>query len=177
MDDVRIVLTAPRTPLGAIIRLVTRSRVSHCLIEIPVWDKRMVAEARIGGVRLVPMKRAQHHVVQEFVCQFETRKGLIAIADTLGGRYDYAGLVVIAWWLVIRQWFKVKCRRTRYRSESVKCSELVAMFLRACNVSGAVESLPSELATPEDIRAFCMAHPVEFRELVAVCRNPDDVAG
>jgi len=165
--SVHIVLTAKHTLLGRIIRWVTHSQVSHCLIEIPVWGRRMVAEATIGGVRLVPMRRARHHVVYEFECQFDTRYGLEAIADSLGKRYDYVGLTVIAWWLMCKQWFHVKCARTRYRSEAVKCSELVAMFLRACRVSGAAAELPYELATPEDIRDFCADRPDLFAELAS----------
>jgi hypothetical protein len=164
MDDVRIVLTASKTPLGAVIRWITRSPVSHCMIEFPVWGRRMVAEARIGGVRMVPSIRARHHVVAEYRCKFGARAGLAAISDEMGARYDYEGLLVIAWALMLKEWFRVKVTRIRWQTSSVKCSELIAIFLRAAGV--AVEGeLPPELTTPEDIRDFCRAHGADFEAM------------
>jgi len=161
MDDVRIVLTASQTPLGAVIRWITKSPVSHCMIEFPVWGRRMVAEARIGGVRMVPSIRARHHVVAEYRCQFGARTGLAAISDEMGKRYDYEGLFVIAWALMLKEWFRVKVTRWRWRTAAVKCSELVAIFLREAGVAVAGD-LPPELTTPEDIRDFCRARPQDF---------------
>lgn len=161
MDDVRIVLTASKTPLGAVIRWITRSPVSHCLIEFPVWGRRMVAEARIGGVRMVPSVRARHHVVAEYRCKFGARAGLAAISDEMGQRYDYGGLLVIAWVFMLKEWLRVKVTRIRWKTSAVKCSELVAIFLRASGVAWAGE-LPRELTTPQDIRDFCLAHGEDF---------------
>jgi hypothetical protein len=161
MDDVRIVLTASRTPLGAVIRWVTKSPVSHCLIEFPVWGRRMVAEAGISGVRVVPSLRARHHVVAEYRCRFGARAGLAAIADEMGKRYDYGGLLVIAWVCILKAWFHVRVRRLRWRTSAVKCSELVAIFLFAAGVAKEGE-LSRELTTPADIQAFCRDHVADF---------------
>ena len=115
----------------------------------------MIAEATIGGTRLVPSKKSRHYVVVEYRCNFEVKDGLFEIADHLGSHYDYAGLIVIAWIKLTWRWFKNKVKKFQWKNDSIKCSELVAMFLQANNVEGA-EILNIELTTPDDILLFCV---------------------
>lgn len=152
MDDVRIVFTASKTPLGKLIRRITKSPVSHVMIEIPVWGRRMIVEATLGGTRLVPACRSRHHVVKEYMCNFEVKDGLFEIAEHLGDRYDYVGLLVIAWVKLTWSWFK--CKKFKWQNKSIKCSELVTMFLCASDVEGACD-LNVELTTPDDLLDFC----------------------
>jgi hypothetical protein len=126
----------------------------------------MVAEARVGGVRMVPAIRARHYVVEEYRCRFNARAGLAAVSDEVGARDDYGGLVVIMWMCMIREWFRIQVRRLRWRSRAIKCSELVAIFMYATGVAREGE-LPLELTTPADVRAFCRAHPLDFEEIGA----------
>ena len=154
MDDVRIVFTASNKPLGKIIRKITKSPVSHVMIEITVWGRRMIAEATLGGTRLVPSHKSRHHVVKEYMCKFDVREGLFEISNKLGTNYDYVGLFVIAWVKLSWSWFKDKYKKFKWKNKSIKCSELVAMFLKANNVAGA-ENFNFELTTPDDILDFC----------------------
>jgi len=165
MDDVRIILSASRTPLGSLIRWCTKSQVSHCMVEFPVWGRRMVAEARVGGVRIVPSTKARRHVVIEYRCRFPSRAGLAAISDEAGEKYDYSGLFVIGWAIIAAKWLRLSVKRWRWKSESIKCSELIVIFLRASGVKGA-ELLPMELTTPEDIRGFCQTQKSYFEVII-----------
>jgi hypothetical protein len=154
MDDVRIVFTASKTPLGKLIRRITKSPVSHVMIEIPVWGRRMIVESTLGGTRSVPSYRSRHHVVKEYICNFEVKDGLFEIAEHFGDHYDYTGLLVIAWVKLTWVWFKYKFKKFKWRNKAIKCSELVAMFLCASNVEGACD-LNVELTTPDDLLDFC----------------------
>ena len=165
MDDVRIIFTASKTPLGKLIRKITKSPVSHVMIEIPVWGRRMIAEATLGGTRLVPSYKSRHHVVKEYTCKFDVKGGLFEISDHLGSHYDYAGLIVIAWTKLTWKWFKSKLKTFKWENKSIKCSELVAMFLRANNIDGSSE-LNIELTTPDDILNFCDKNKRIFEEVV-----------
>jgi hypothetical protein len=164
MDDIRIIFTASKTPFGKIIRKITRSQVSHVMIEVSVWGRRMIAEATIGGTRLVPSYKSRHHVIKEYECKIDVQKGLFEISEHFGDKYDYAGLFVIAWVKLTYSWFKYKLKTFKWKNKSIKCSELVAMFLRANNVEGANE-LNVELTTPDDLLNFCVKNKNIFEEI------------
>jgi hypothetical protein len=164
MHDVRIIFTASKTPLGILIRKITKSDVSHAMIEIPIWDKRMIMEATLGGVRLVPSKKSKHHVVKEYQCQFDTKPGLIDISQKLGDHYDYAGLFVIIWAKIFWDWAKLRMRFLKWKNTSIKCSELVALFFQSCNLPDS-DKIVVELSTPEDIKDFCDEHQNLFVEI------------
>ena len=164
MDDVRIIFTASKTPLGVLIRKITKSPVSHVMIEIPVWSRRMIAEATIGGTRFVPSYRSRHHVVVEYKCNFEYKDGLCKIADELGSHYDYAGLFIIVFAKLTWRWFKNKLKNLKWDDKSIKCSGLVALFLKINRIDGS-ESFNIELVTPEDILEFCENHKDLFEKI------------
>lgn len=164
MDDVRIIFTASKTLFGALIRKITKSNVSHAMIEVPVWGKRMIMEATIGGVRLVPSQKSRHRVVKEYQCQFEAKPGLVGISQKLGEHYDYAGLFVIVWAKIFWDWVKLRMKILKWKNKSIKCSELVAMFLKFCEAKDS-DKLITELTTPEDIKDFCEEHSDLFKEI------------
>lgn len=164
-DDVRLVFTASRTWFGKLIRKLTKSQVSHVFVEFPVWDRRMVGEATVGGTRMVLADKARHNVVAEYRCTFPARPGLIEIARKLGTAYDYTGLFVAAWFQVAWKWLKLRIRAPRWSSRAIKCSELVAIFLRACGVSDVKYLENEEMVSPEDVRLFCAAHAHLFERI------------
>lgn len=164
-DDVRLVFTASQTWFGKLIRKLTKSQVSHVFVEFPVWDRRMVGEATVGGTRMVLASKARHDVVAEYRCAFPARSGLMEIARQLGTVYDYAGLFVAAWWSIIKNWLKLKLRAPKWRTKGLKCSELVVRFLRSCDIGDVKYLEQEELATPEDVRLFCAAHAHLFERI------------
>ena len=75
MHDVRIIFTASKTPLGVLIRKITKSDVSHAMIEVPIWGKRMIMEATLAQNAKKPqgfspgMNSQFNEVKQSFDCQ------------------------------------------------------------------------------------------------------------
>jgi len=135
------------------------------MVEFPVWGRRMVTEAQVGGVRIIPSTKARRRVVVEYRCRFPSRTGLAAISDEAGEKYDYGGLFVIGWAIIAAKWLRISVKRWRWKSSAIKCSELVVIFLQASRVTGA-ELLPMEMTTPEDIRSFCQEQKAYFEEVI-----------
>jgi hypothetical protein len=154
MDDVHIVFTATPTPLGALIRKITKSPVSHVMIEVSVWGKKMVAEATFHGTRFVPSKKFKRNVIREYLCKFDSTKGLSEIAGHFGTPYDFTGLFVIAWVKLLWAWFKYRFKKFKWKNKSIKCSELGVMFLKANELEG-VSDFNLELTTQDDLLVFC----------------------
>lgn len=154
MDNVHIVFTATQSPLGALIRKITKSPVSHVMIEFSIWDQKMIAEATFHGTRFVPSQKFKHNVIREYECNFDTSKGLSEIAGHFGTPYDFTGLFVIAWVKLLWSWFKYRFKNFKWRNKSIKCSELGVIFLKANNIEG-IDNFNLELTTPDDLLVFC----------------------
>lgn len=165
MDDVHIVFTATPTPLGALIRKITKSPVSHVMIEVSVWNKKMIAEATFHGTRFVPSKKFKRNVIREYKCKFNTDSGLSEIAGYFGTSYDFTGLFVIAWVKLLWSWFKYRFKNFKWRNKSIKCSELGVIFLNASNLDG-FENFNLELTTPDDLLVFCENNKKYFEVVV-----------
>lgn len=163
--EVRIVFTASNSWFGKIIRWVTHSKVSHVFIEFPVWDRRMVGEATVGGTRMVLAEKSRHNIIAEYTCLFETKPGLLGIASLLGTKYDYAGTLVIAWWEMLKDWFHTKLREPRWSSKSLKCSELVFIFLEECRSLPSEQRYARELVTPQNLLESCAKETTLFRRV------------
>lgn len=160
--DVRVVFTASKTFLGRWIRRLTQSKVSHAFLEYDssLWGGRWAAEATISGVRKVPAAKARHHVVCQYRVRFDPRPGLRMIAPLFGSAYDVTGILVFAWAIMLWRWFRVRMRRFTRNTKSQLCSELVARFLIASQVTGTANWDP-ERTSPEQIRHLCARHEGE----------------
>ena len=129
----KIILTASNYLVPRIIRKITRSRFSHCMIlyEDPVWGGEWVAEATIGGVRMVPAEKAMHHVKAVFTCKFDATEAHKRIRQHIGDGYDYAGLLFMGWVILMWRLFKKKIQRPHRKTSEEMCSAFVALFLQA----------------------------------------------
>ncbi len=158
---IKIVFTASRGFVGRAIRWLTRGRVSHVMIEYTsgAWGGSWIAEATAVGVRKVPSYKARHDVVAEF--EFDGEDGLKALSEYVGQNYDYAGIVVFGWALL---WWRIFRRRLKKPTKNTKgqfCSELVSRLFIAKQLPE-TETWDPEKKTPEDLLAYCEAHPVQF---------------
>lgn len=154
MKDVRVVFTASQTWFGKLIRKVTRSKVSHVYIEIPIWGSRFAVEATVSGVRIVPAEKAWHSVVYVYKCLFDTRDGLKAVAAELGSPYDWVGTFFLGLLIIIGRWFKLKWKALRWRTKALKCSELVALFFTRSGLMDK-ELVRAEIVTPDMLLLKC----------------------
>ena len=160
MNDVRIVFTASQSWFGRLIRWFTKSTVSHVFIEFPVWDRRMVIEATVGGTRMVLADKARHGVSGEYRMQVDTEDALIKLMHYLGTPYDYTGLLLLAWARIAVDWAKAKVRHPTWGTKAAKCSELVAVFINELGLLE--EDWVFEFVSPEDILMYTTAHPDYF---------------
>jgi hypothetical protein len=152
----QITFTASPFPLARLIRWVTKGRVSHAMLvyEDPQWGGRWVAEATVGGVKMLPAERALRHVVATYTCRFDTEPSLRMMRKHIGDGYDYAGLIFFGWAILVWRLLHRKIRRPWRNTTEEFCSEFVALFLKDVVRRGIiVNRLPVDTTrtTPEQL--------------------------
>lgn len=167
--SVRIVFTASKFPLAKLIRWATKGRVSHAMIlyDNPMWGGDWVAEATVGGVKMLPAEKVMHNAVAVFKCKFDTWPALQAIRQHVGDGYDYAGLLYFGWAILVWRLFRRKIRRPLRKSSEEFCSEFVAMFLAAAEKLNKVPLLEGlwenpERNDPETLMKVLEKYPAQF---------------
>ena len=166
MEPFRLVFTATNTPLGWLIRRVTRSTVSHVMLEYSsvVWGGRWIAEAHAAGVRKLPAKSRRHGVVIEYEFKHDISAGLRKVRHLVGAWYDVGGLFRIAYVTIMLRWFRVKVRHPMSSTRAQMCSEFIARILKRAQYPG-TSDLYTELVTPEWLLRYCRRHPELFRKV------------
>ena len=154
--SVQIVLTASPFPLAKLIRWMTNGRASHAMIQYDdlTWGGKWVAQASVGGVKMVRAEKAMHHVVAIFDCLFDAMPSLHAVRKHVGDRYDYLGLAFFGWALLVWRLFHRRIRRPWRNTTEEFCSEFVSLFLADAAKRGiVVNKLPADSTrtTPEQI--------------------------
>jgi hypothetical protein len=165
--DIRLVFTASKTFFGKIIRWLTGGKVSHVFLEYDssLWGGRWVAEATVGGVRKVPSYKARHNVVWEYRAAMDTRVACRSIARYFGNTYDYAGLLVFAWFIIAWRWLKLKAKKPHRSTKSQVCAELIARWVTAYGVPGSQDWDPDRV-TPQMIADACFTNQPKFFEKI-----------
>jgi hypothetical protein len=163
---IRVVYTASNTLGGKIIRRLTKSTVSHVMIQYPsqLWGGEWVAQASFPTVSLTPAERSRHNIVTEFECLFDGKFGLQGIREEIGRWYDFElllglGIVALLW-----RWLKIKVRRPFGSAQGTICSELAGKFFKASKIKDS-ESIDLHKFTPELSLEYTIAHPELFRQL------------
>jgi AcrR family transcriptional regulator len=161
---ISLVFTASDTWLGAAIRYVTNSSVSHVMIEYPslLWGGKWIAEAHLTGVRKVPAELRRRNVVTEYEFALDVGPHLRVIRHLFGERYDFMNIVWLGYMVLAWRWFKRKLRHPMVNAQAQTCSELVARLLKDAAYPG-TEDWEVEEATPELLRSYCASHPELFR--------------
>lgn len=165
---VKIIFTASPKLLARIIRKLTKSDVSHVMLEYvsDTWKGPMITEATFPTVRIVPAERARHHVVAEYVCKFDTEGGFEAIKPYLGNWYDFKGLLLFGWAIFLFRVLKRKIRHPLTATNSQICSELLTWFLTGSRLPS-TDKWDPELTNPLRIKNYLKKHP----ELAEECSN------
>lgn len=155
-QNARIGFSTSQSWLSALIRFLTRSRVSHAFILY--WDRdfmnHMILEATHDGFRLVTVERfLAHNTVVELIDVGRTlNQGLSHVSAWVGSRYDAMGLVGMVW-VVLGRWLRRRWHNPLGSSRSMFCSEAIVRALRADGFPGA-DSLDPEATSPADLLAF-----------------------
>lgn len=123
-----VVFTTPRrwTLVSWLIRLFTRSSVSHVGLVIDVCGVPVLFHSTFGGVQMTPVAAFERtdRVVAAYrvVPELDLRH---AIAEHLGQGYDYPAILGFAWLIVFGRWLKRKAKNPLASPGKLVCSELV----------------------------------------------------
>jgi hypothetical protein len=163
---IRVAFTASNTIVGKLIRLLTRGRVSHCIIQYPdeLWGGEWVVEATLQGVRMIPAEKARHNIVAEFECLFDAAPALKKIRNEVGSPYDFQrffvlGLALIGWRLL-----KLKIRKPMHSTNGNLCSEFVAKLIMVAGLDNS-SCIDPESITPEELLKYCETHIEHFKQI------------
>lgn len=153
-----ILFTAGMNPLSFIIRVLTRSQVSHVAIKLELGGVEMISEAGLQGVRLRSYARwaEENRVVARFkapVKDYAITRALLAMDE----RYDVVGLLGYLPVLLGRS-LGLLWRNPWASPRATVCSEYATEFL--AGVPG-FASLDPEATTPQDLLDLCLRHLTE----------------
>lgn len=162
--EVWVGFSTPRAwnPLSALIRWMTRSRVSHTwlLVEDPAFQLRLVLEAGSSGFRLVSFTHfvKDNKVVALVRTAAPLGGALPAAGGWLGKSFDLLGLFGIFLTLVAR-WFRQRPWKNPFPTPSALfCSEAVVKVLKEARYPGA-EALEDEGTTPAQLLDLLTSNP------------------
>lgn len=156
------IFSSGRSPLSALIRWLTQSRVSHCSIGTTIAGTDVVIEATLFGVEMRTRSRWEpdHTIVQEFEVPPYLAEGALPIyMQALGEGYDYSGLLGYLP-IVVARWVKRKIRNVWASPSKVVCSELVVRGLQS---QPQFAKLDPETISPEDLLETCFMFGTLFR--------------
>lgn len=160
-----ILFSTSRGWLPWLIRLLTRSAVSHCGIGVTWLGVPVVIHADVGGVLVVPRIRwlESNTLVEEVVAPCGG-DGVALVEERLGRAvsmlhlpYDYVGLLGHLP-VVFARWLRLRWRNPWQSPRRLVCSELV---LRVCSECDVFSELDPEDATPSDVLAAIRKAPRE----------------
>lgn len=114
--------------LSALIRRLTRARVSHAAIGTSLHDVEVVIESTGRGVIVTPRRRwvRQNRLISEF--RVPNDVDIAAAVKRLGAAYDFGGLLGFLL-VLIASWFKRKIRNPWASPRALVCSELLVRAL------------------------------------------------
>lgn len=152
------------------IRKITGSRASHAWLRVvdPLFHLDMVMEAHTTGMRLIPRAVFEkgNAVVALAYPQGDFSTALGKAGKFLGRKYDFEGLLGMAW-VLLGRWLHRKWRNPLNSTKALFCSEAVVEMLQAAKYPGA-ERLAADSTSPEDLLEFLQDGsfecPVQFAD-------------
>jgi hypothetical protein len=137
------------------IRWITGSRASHAFVVYYDTDfqQDMVLEAVGAGFRIQSLDtfKKENEIVRLYQPQHSLTAGYPEVAHWLGERYDFGGLLGMAW-VMIGRWLKRNWRNPWASSRSLFCSEAVVRVLLAARYPRLPAAFGQpDRVTPEDL--------------------------
>ena len=157
MNEVQIGFSTRKyNPLAALIRLMTKSKVSHTwlLYMDKTFGIQMVLEATVEGVRISPYDKfnKKNQIIAIIDPRYSIEKGLISIKERLGDKYNFMGLFGM-FFVIVGRWFKRKVKNPLHDPNALYCSELVTEVLQNSDYPGS-EQLGIETTSPKQLYDF-----------------------
>lgn len=148
--------TGKRSPVSAVIRWATRSKVSHAylIVDDPTLGDELILEADRGGFqfcRYLTFKKSNNVIAEVPV---DLSAAAVQQADQWVGEvgYDYEGLVGEAI-VKLALWFKRKISNPMHDPRSMFCSEAMTRLLQIAKYPGADTLVPQD-TSPEALLEF-----------------------
>jgi len=131
-QSINVCFSTTDSLISKIVRWITRSEVSHCMITYrdETFDRVMVLEADWFGFSNVPWsvwKRKNTLLERHSIIKVDEQKTTISLSklvDYLGSGYDYKGIISLS----LRRFLK-RFKNPFQSSSKLFCSESVVMFL------------------------------------------------
>lgn len=158
--EVRVGFSTTTSLTSRLIRFFTRSKVSHTWVSFrdETLDKTIVMHATRIGYNVETWKQFTSHneLVAMYACDYDLKPGLQFVADWLGTRYDFEGILGFLWVLFLR-WFNIKRKNPFRDTKRLFCSEAVVMILKSSEAIQIprVRKLDRETTDPEDLLELC----------------------
>jgi len=148
---VRVGFSTSNRLVSRVIRLVTKSKVSHVwlLVSDSFLGTDMVMHATMGGFQMLGYEafKKTHKVVAILDLQHPVDEGIRKAIPLLGFGYDYTGLFG-AGFVIIGRWLKRKWKNPFQAPSKLFCSEIVTFVLQEGGLPGS-ESLDQSGSNPE----------------------------
>lgn len=141
-----------------VIRWATGAKCSHAFLLVNLMGVPMVFEEGVFGYStrtLENMRKDGSQVVALIPPVVPIDDAFRESFKWLGQRYDYAGLVGMAWVMLSRA-FRHKVKNPLASSHAMFCSEEVTRVLQSAKYPGA-DALDARSTDPETLRKFLMA--------------------
>lgn len=167
--NLEVVFSDRNTPFAWLIRLVTRSKVSHVSFRVVDY---FAYEAGTTGVSVLPWDtfKAKHTVLARYALKVErfpnADAALPLLLETYGDGYDYLGILGLGYCLLIEKLFNKNVPNPLNARSSYWCSELVSSFLSWAGDAKAL-AIDPDTVSPEDLLELFRSNPEYFQELPA----------
>lgn len=170
-NEIRVGFSTTNALSSRLIRFFTRSKVSHTWFSFrdETLDKTLVMHATRIGYNVETWKKFTSHntLVAMFGCDYDLRPGLQKVANWLGTKYDFEGILGFLWVLFLR-WFNIKRKNPFRDTKRLFCSEAVIVGLKATEALEIprVQKLDPETTDPEDLLELCASEDKFHRRRV-----------
>ena len=157
--NISVCFTAPKkwTLLSWLIKLFTKSKVSHAALCVDVYGTKVLLHSTMGGVQFTHRKKYERNdnIVEEYLIKEDVSSGLNhAINEHLGDNYDYVGLLGYAYLLVLWRWLKIKVKNPMASPTALVCSEFVLHINHEGKISE-WNGIDPERTTAQDLLVKC----------------------
>lgn len=151
--------TSKKNIFSALIRLMTKSKVSHCAIGVDLYNIPIVIHAGVGGVHVSTRKKflKDSNIVYEFKVVPDISDNVRQAISMVGEKYDYVGLLGFIPVLMFR-WFGRKVKNPFASASAVICSEFILAVDKDKKINE-WSNLDPEASTPDDVLKSCFFSP------------------
>jgi hypothetical protein len=148
--------------VSRLIKRFTRAEVSHAFLYLRATEfGDLVMEAGWDGWRMSTPEAlcsGTTRIVELVPCPENMRApvlaAVVASRSALGERYDYEGLLGMAWVEIAKNWLRKKVKNPFRSARSMFCSDaVVSLILQPAKWPNA-ELLDAQSISPEDLREF-----------------------